>query len=408
MKILSQRVVSALSSSYRVRYGLKPAVLSPDGTVLSCSEDDYVCRLPVLKRARADALLQAVRWGEPYISFLAPGIMTWIIPLVDGESILGGISGGEVAAKENDDDGAAAVNYLVSAGCRREIAVSYVRSLPSWSQTRIREAAYFLYETVYQVSPLKPVLLDRNRENALQQRQIAEAIQERKQSQERKYPIMEEQMLLSLMRVGDRTGARRILNNVLAAMFLYSPKQVLIRARAIEMMGFLVRAAIEDNPVQAPLMERHQEWIGYIIESQSFEELCEVLRHALDDFMSAIFEQGYNRSSSRMRKIMIFISQRYMTHLTLDDIAAEVGLSRFHVARLIKRSTGKTMTQHIRTLRINKARELLESTDQKYADIAYDLGFADQSYFIKQFREMTGTTPAHYRHKTLRPVRAGS
>lgn len=57
----------------------------------------------------------------------------------------------------------------------------------------------------------------------------------------------------------------------------------------------------------------------------------------------------------------------------------------------------RQITQHIRTLRVNRARELLESTNQPCAEIAYDLGFADQSYFIKQFREMTGTTPARYR-----------
>jgi AraC-like DNA-binding protein len=67
------------------------------------------------------------------------------------------------------------------------------------------------------------------------------------------------------------------------------------------------------------------------------------------------------------------------------------------VARLVKRSTGKTVTQHIRTLRVNRACEWLESSERSYAEIAYDLGFADQSYFIKQFREVTGTTPARYR-----------
>ena len=162
-------------------------------------------------------------------------------------------------------------------------------------------------------------------------------------------------------------------------------------------MGFLVRAAIEDNPLQEPLMERHQEWIGHIIDSQSFEHLCEVLRHALDDFMDAIFIQGYNRRSGNVRKIMQIISQDYKTQLTLDDIANKIGLSRFHIARLIKRNTGKTMTQHIRTLRVTQARQLLETTNRGYADIAFELGFADQSYFIKQFREMTGTTPARYR-----------
>ncbi len=366
--------------------------------MLSCSDRDCPCRLPVLVRGRADALQQAVRWGEPYVFFLAPGIMTWAIPIVDGNTLLGGVMGGEVAAGDEDDDSrAAAINYLAEAGCSREAATRFAGRLPGWRRAETHEAAQFLFDMVYQVTGLKPQLLVRNRENAQQQRQIAEAIQQRKSVTDRKYPIREEQMLLSLMRVGDRNGARRMLNDMLASMFLYSPKLVLIRARAIEMMGFLVRVAIEDNPVQEPLMERHQEWIGRIIGAQTFELLCEVLRHALDDFMNEIFVQGFNRSSDSVRRILAVIGQRYMTSLSLDEIADAVGLSRYHVARLVKRSTGKTVTQHIRTLRVNRACELLESSDLSYVAIAYDLGFADQSYFIKQFREMTGTTPARYR-----------
>jgi two-component system response regulator YesN len=397
MKILSQRSEASLRSSYKSAYGLRLDIVVPDGSMHTCRRDRCPCHLPVLARGRADAIQQAVRWGDPYVFFLAPGVMTWVVPLVDGDSILGGITGGEVVAGDADESRSAAINYLVEAGCSRESASRYAQDLTVWPQSRAHEAASYLFELVYQVLPLKPVLLDRNRENAQQQRQIAEAIQERKDSVDRKYPMREEQILLSLMRVGDRNGARRVLNDMLAAMFLYSPNLVLIRARAIEMMGFLVRAAIEDNPLQEPLMERHQEWIGHIVGAEQFEQLCEVLRHALDDFMDAIFMQGYNRSSGHVGRIISVITQRYMTSLSLQQLADEVGLSRFHVARLVKRSTGKTVTQHIRTLRVNRASELLESTDKAYSDIAYDLGFADQSYFIKQFREMTGTTPARYR-----------
>ncbi len=401
MKILSQRIISTLSSAYRKEYGLRLSLILPDGTLQNCAKQDAVCQLPVFVRARADALQQAVRWGEPYISFIAPEIITWIIPLVNDTQLLGGISGGEVTVDDGDDN-LTAINYLAGAGCAHPVAAKFVAKLPIWPQARTHKAAQFLFDSVYQMSSLTPSLLTHNRENALQQRQIAEAIQERKLSTDRKYPIREEQMLLSLMRVGDRNGARSILNDMLAAMFLYSPKLVLIRARAIEMMGFLVRAAIEDNPVQEPLLERHQEWIGHIINSQSFEQLCEVLRHALDNFMDAIYTQGYNRSDGNVRQIMQIISQHYKSQLTLDDIADKMNLSRFHVARLIKRNTGKTMTQHIRTLRVNHARQLLETTNRTYADIAFDLGFADQSYFIKQFREMTGTTPARYRRARQR------
>jgi AraC-like DNA-binding protein len=45
----------------------------------------------------------------------------------------------------------------------------------------------------------------------------------------------------------------------------------------------------------------------------------------------------------------------------------------------------------------------LEDTDKDLAEIANDLGFADQSHFIRHFRELTGVTPARYRRNLGRP-----
>jgi AraC family transcriptional regulator len=67
------------------------------------------------------------------------------------------------------------------------------------------------------------------------------------------------------------------------------------------------------------------------------------------------------------------------------------------VAHLVKECTGKTIQQHIRRLRIQKARTWLEETDKDFADIAHELGFSDQSHFIRHFRDVTGLTPARYR-----------
>ncbi len=113
--------------------------------------------------------------------------------------------------------------------------------------------------------------------------------------------------------------------------------------------------------------------------------------------MNRIYLQGHNRTSRTAQKILDYINDHYTEKITLEDVADEVGLSRFRVAHLIKEVTGKTIIQHIRQLRIQRAIQLLETTDTHYADVAYELGFSDQSYFIKQFREHTGTTPAKYR-----------
>jgi AraC family transcriptional regulator len=92
-----------------------------------------------------------------------------------------------------------------------------------------------------------------------------------------------------------------------------------------------------------------------------------------------------------------------MRTISLGDAAGVAGLSRFRVAHLVKECTGKSILQHVKLLRIQKARMWLEETNKDFAEIANDLGFADQSHFIRHFRELTGVTPARYRRNLGRP-----
>lgn len=399
ISILSCNLFATLSRDYKRKYGIKLHLICPDGSLVSPEKNDPLSRCPLIQRARENALSESVRWGEPYIFFLAPGIVSWIVPVVNQSTVLGGIIGGEVLGEDEQGEMRASLIFLAEAGVKRSDAGGYLKSLAHWPQCRTREAADYLFSTLYQMAPYSPWLLTHNRDSACQQRQIAEAIHEGKRSSTSGYSFHEEQQLLSLIRVGDRSGSRALLNKLLANIFLRSPKLAVVKARMIELLGYLIRAAIEDNPMLEPLLGDNLSWIEKILAADDFEGLCQTLCESLDDFMNRIYLQGHNRTSCTAQKILDYINNHYTQKIALDDVAAAVGLSRFRVAHLIKEVTGKTIVQHIRQLRIQRAVQLLETSDMDYADIAYELGFSDQSYFIKQFRERTGTTPAKYRKR---------
>jgi len=74
-----------------------------------------------------------------------------------------------------------------------------------------------------------------------------------------------------------------------------------------------------------------------------------------------------------------------------------VDLSPGRLSHLVKEFTGRTVVQNIHQVRVRQAQQLLERTSRSCADIAYEVGFGDQSYFIKHFKRLSGTTPARYR-----------
>ncbi len=134
-----------------------------------------------------------------------------------------------------------------------------------------------------------------------------------------------------------------------------------------------------------------------MILAKSFEDLSHVLMRALDGFIDGIYIHGLNRSNVKVRQALDYISNNYMRSISLKDVADEAGLSKYRMAHLIKEHTGRTVLNIIHLARVQQAQALLEKTSMSCADIAYEVGFGDQSYFIQHFKRITGTTPAKYR-----------
>jgi AraC-like DNA-binding protein len=199
------------------------------------------------------------------------------------------------------------------------------------------------------------------------------------------------------MKAGDQKGARRELNKTLGALFSHTADIRLIKAHVIEMMGYLVRSALEDSPHMSSLIEKNHAWMTQIIDAADFEALSNVVADALDDFMRNIYLQGHSRTNETVSRILNYLSDNFHETVTLETLSKEVGLSTFRIAHLVKEVTGKTVLQHIHQLRVQEAQRLLEQSDMNCTDIAYETGFGDQSYFIKQFRKWMGITPARYR-----------
>lgn len=102
-------------------------------------------------------------------------------------------------------------------------------------------------------------------------------------------------------------------------------------------------------------------------------------------------------SDARLVRVLEFMSANYAESLTLDSLAAEACISKFHFVRLFKEKTGHSPIQHLSDLRIKAAKRLLLSSDLSVAEIAHGCGFASASHLGTQFANRYGLTPSRYR-----------
>ena len=83
----------------------------------------------------------------------------------------------------------------------------------------------------------------------------------------------------------------------------------------------------------------------------------------------------------------------------VSQLARKIGMSRSNLHRKIKSETGKSVSQFISQVRLEKAKELIRETSLPVSDIAFDTGFHSVSYFSKCFHEYFGVSPRQFRNK---------
>jgi AraC-like DNA-binding protein len=105
------------------------------------------------------------------------------------------------------------------------------------------------------------------------------------------------------------------------------------------------------------------------------------------------------RTFEQFKIISDYLKTHINDHVTLDDMAEKVHLSRFHFSRMFKSITGVSPLEYLNRLRIDKAASLLRASDTDITGIAMVSGFDDPNYFCRQFRRIKGCTPSAYRQK---------
>jgi len=103
----------------------------------------------------------------------------------------------------------------------------------------------------------------------------------------------------------------------------------------------------------------------------------------------------------RQRKILDCLSPvlEYMDHhytekLSLEKLSSMANISSYYFCRMFKNLTGKSPTEYITHLRLNKAATLLQENKLNITEVALSVGFNDSNYFSRQFKKYKKIAPS--------------
>ncbi|MGD8842967.1 MAG: GlxA family transcriptional regulator [Gammaproteobacteria bacterium] len=101
----------------------------------------------------------------------------------------------------------------------------------------------------------------------------------------------------------------------------------------------------------------------------------------------------------KIQKAQEYLHENFNTQFTMDELSRHTGMSARNFTRRFKQATGETPLSYLHTLRINCARQLLESDYKSVQEVCYEVGYEDMPFFRKVFKRYTGLSPREYRQR---------
>ncbi|MBQ0166214.1 MAG: response regulator [Treponema sp.] len=127
------------------------------------------------------------------------------------------------------------------------------------------------------------------------------------------------------------------------------------------------------------------------------------VREELEDASESLFKTLEGNPGEDDELLLIKKAKRYVTEnlrqgVTLDVIGSKLNVTPEYLGTLFKKETGISFSTYLRNVRVERAKELLCTTDMKTYEISEAVGYSDTKYFSKVFREVTGLLPRAYRN----------
>jgi AraC-like DNA-binding protein len=97
-----------------------------------------------------------------------------------------------------------------------------------------------------------------------------------------------------------------------------------------------------------------------------------------------------------VRQALGLLEGRLTEPLDLNDLADDVGCAPHYLSRLVKQDTGKTLSLHLRALRVNRAVQLLATHTHNVTEVALEVGYNSLSHFSKAFMQEQGMSPSSF------------
>jgi len=165
----------------------------------------------------------------------------------------------------------------------------------------------------------------------------------------------------------------------------------------VRLMSKIIDAAHEMGADPQMLFSDQANVYNDLLKMHNIDEVAAWFADLIDRAFLYMRDGYISRNRKTVEEIVTILNQD-CRNVTLYSVAERVGLTPNYVSRIFKQLTGKNFNAYLTDIRMEKGKQLLSETHLRVKDISEQIGYSNSYYFIRLFREHTGTTPGAFRN----------
>lgn len=139
------------------------------------------------------------------------------------------------------------------------------------------------------------------------------------------------------------------------------------------------------------------EMVGKVV---SGEEMITVIEELFTATLRLRDGHSRKRYSVLLEEACAFIRENYQKdNMSLNTVASQVNISPSYFSAIFSGETGQTFVEYLTSVRLEKAKELLMSSNMRTGEIGYEVGYKDSHYFSYIFKKVVGCSPKEYKNR---------
>jgi two-component system response regulator YesN len=169
-----------------------------------------------------------------------------------------------------------------------------------------------------------------------------------------------------------------------------------IRIKILEFVLQVERIAYERGGMTYRFHCR-QDYLPAVTGTDNLEVLKQWFLDKILESCQNIVGKREEKSNSIIETAQRYIKENYMRDISLDDVSRTVNISPYYFSKIFKEGTGEGFVEYLTNIRIEKAKELLSTTEYSMREICCMCGYSDPNYFSRSFKKNAGVTPSDYK-----------